>query len=413
MFAVTALALSAGCSFGFFSDLSDLEDQIFVEIAEQPSGTDSQLYPVALVWAGGNGNGVKTIAIGNELPTATAQVFAQTGELDAQRPNDLPMQEVTVAVGDPEQLQLLIAGTGGNPVTPRILTFDTGSGLNGSDGLEKNGSFPLSTAFEAPTAVAFGDTTFGQGIDLVAGSDAMILAMIPAYEGAGENAQIECPTDGPTDGLVIKDIDGNAGDEIIISRGGEIVVADGASFSADPCMVTTTPLLTPPTGSVFGNQLVFADVDGSGGDNDMIVSAEDQVLIYLNLTNPPDGAAPIEIDAPSGAVGFATQIGVGDFGGDRNIDIAVGAPGTTVDGVGGAGTVFIYSVDESGENTPIEVHAFEPSDQQGFGSSLAVVGGFGEADTQDMLSVGTSQAENVVFMYFRQNLPDNEDQRIR
>jgi hypothetical protein len=107
----------------------------------------------------------------------------------------------------------------------------------------------------------------------------------------------------------------------------------------------------------FAGSVALGDVDGDG-TNDVVVGnarmGTEEIRVYPGSGMPATGcgpweAAPIVIACPDvegftcNGSGFGADVAVGDLDGDGIDDIAVGAPGTSVDGEERAGAVYFIA----------------------------------------------------------------------
>jgi hypothetical protein len=149
------------------------------------------------------------------------------------------------------------------------------------------------------------------------------------------------------------------GTSVLLAVGGPSTDGPGqtvvARVTADA--VEVVACLTDPNGS-FGRAVAVGDVGGTDGTPDVVVGVPgtEQVEVFDGATLVATGAcenvapaAVLTCPADNGAdivcaagANFGTAVTLGDFDGDGDADVAVGAPNATVEQTSGAGAVFVY-----------------------------------------------------------------------
>lgn len=122
---------------------------------------------------------------------------------------------------------------------------------------------------------------------------------------------------------------GQEGRVYLVDAGSQVVGKSALELSDATTAVLQADGIASAVG--FGQSVAFGDIDGLGGDNDLIVSAPDRVyVVYDILTGPEIG--PLDFDdytvttIENGAgSGFSEGLVVGDFDGDGIDDIIVGS----------------------------------------------------------------------------------------
>ena len=241
----------------------------------------------------------------------------------------------------------------------------------------------------SPLGSAYTDVRITQGKPVVAGG--------PAVPGVGEAG------DRFGAATAIGDFDVDGCPDLAIGAPGEnggrgaVTVVFGAKNAAVPFRVITEARFagaTARTGEHFGAVLLVADVDGDGGD-DLVVGIPDErvtangvsqggVAVLHGFQVASTGRVPqgIVTQSSPGVPGtpqdgdrFGRSLAVADFDLDFDLDLAIGVPGED----GGAGAVVVTTILSDG-SSPWLAHAVtqdspgvpgtsEPGDQ--FGWSLA------------------------------------------
>lgn len=169
---------------------------------------------------------------------------------------------------------------------------------------------------------------------------------------------------GQTVGLA--DIDGDGVPDVVAPRTTDAYVFSGAT--GDVLLHLTVP--DPQADLHFGG-IAVTDLDGDGHD-DIIVGAplsdgfEGRVYVFSANT----GALEFKLSAPDAGVQSEIGQSLAIVTRGHAVDLLVGAPGATVDGLSSAGAIYVYS----GETQALERTITSPTPQQGegFGFSLAL-----------------------------------------
>lgn len=169
------------------------------------------------------------------------------------------------------------------------------------------------------------------------------------------------------------DVNALTGGSILhIATSGGLLTVDVADVTGGgPCLATTTTLDFEPTDVIVANGVPVV----SGNGRAVVLAA----------------AGPIELDDPTGNIEFGAAVAAGNFDGDADDEIVVGAPGADPAETPNAGAVFVFDADGTLLST---IHEGDPSDEQQFGKALAVLPFGGE----DVLVVG---ANLDAFIYFQ------------
>ena len=315
---LTLAAATGGCSFELFSDISDLEDEVWVDVSGAPSGIQSNNYPVGLAFAGGSEDGVRILAIGGENTTVTANVYDARGNLeqfDSPSLNDqVVVGDRAVSIGDPMQRRLAIAHDNGTNLV--VSVFDAADNVaQALDSVELVGH----------TGTPSGMTTTMIGELVVAGGNQISLIA----DATGGNVTTCDDLGGSTGAAVAADLDGQ-GEKLLV-----MVDQDLQSFSLE--------------------------------------------AVRACLPGTPVTGDPLTLTAPAGAgAGFGDQMVTGDFDADGDDELAVADPTATADGAGNAGTVFVFEQSGDSFGDPVlQLHDFDPESNQQFGRTMTVAK-FGE-----------------------------------
>jgi hypothetical protein len=163
-------------------------------------------------------------------------------------------------------------------------------------------------------------------------------------------------------------------------------------FSASPDGKSVASFGCVTGGAGFGRTLAAGDVDGAAGD-ELVVAASDHVAVLGGLEALAQGGvcvpsesallARLECVGTADVSGcgqnsrFGDALAVGDLNGDGNGEVVVGAPGMSVRGASRAGALLIFDVDLTGAGQPewLTDAKFMSSAESGdaLGSSLATV----------------------------------------
>lgn len=263
-------------------------------------------------------------------------------------------------------------------------------------------------------AVAVGAIAGGQAQDYVALSNNELLLFLDAQHrqpaAPSFGCEIALETSVPESyhfrALAVGDIDPTKpGDEIVVgvprdSGPGHVAVfSRGTTDGSLECEKIAAPAAAANVR--FGASLVIADVDGDG-KRDLVVGAPpDKVAVYagtdFGLANVPTVfGAP---DAGSGEFGF--RVAAFDLKDDGLPEIVVSATDLTIDGMAGAGKVFVFQRSGATWTSSFSVADHNPTAQARYGFSLGQLlfkaGCPGKVDRK-LLVVG---AIEEVFTYFR------------
>ena len=208
------------------------------------------------------------------------------------------------------------------------------------------------------------------------------------------DSEKRCDLNGVAGAIVVKDTN------VAVSVGNQIATVDGSGIT-DATDCGETPVITTPPGSTkFGERMLLGNFDGDSDANDLVVTANNAVYVYMNF---PTTNTMTTIPTPPGSVAFGAAIAVGDLDGDSRDELVIGDPMHVIGAHPEAGKAYIYGTSTTaGEfEEPIVLHDTRAEDNQRFGQSLAVT-------SANKLIVG---AHNEVFTYVRTPLAGDVDFR--
>lgn len=165
----------------------------------------------------------------------------------------------------------------------------------------------------------------------------------------------------------------------------------------------------------FGTALLFADLSGDGKP-ELLVGAPGTpgggaVYVYDLTAEHLDGAkeppAPRVLQPPAGAERFGAGLAFGRFDGREPL-LAVGAPGTAIDGKEKAGAIFLYGA-QLGEPTGM-VRLARPEVKGQLGGVLTSMPFKNDERVNDVL-VGSGAT--AAYVFFASITPEHEDFRAR
>ncbi|MBL4635289.1 MAG: VCBS repeat-containing protein [Kofleriaceae bacterium] len=395
----TSLGLIASCDPRVFDDLSD---SAWVHSAGKPSSTEFAGFSAGLI-GGSDGSGNLHYFVAAEKPALLLVTYTKSGSRSSQEVllegrDQLPVP--TIMASDPSAF----AATSGNVAVAVIANGTPALAMFRAENKEASSDFLLAGS-TAATGIAFGVTDISAETDLLAagGQD---LNLVSDYKNKSGGAAESCSLGGATGGLILADLDVSAGAEYVVGVAGTVVVGQASSIATGSgCALLGAPIMAPGGEASFGRTLTSGDFDGNG-ETDLVIAAPDEnaVYVYMNWTVavPTMG---VKIANPAGSKAFGANVAVGDFNDDGQDELVISDHARDAGGATGAGTVFIYGADNSGQfAAPIELYDASPEGDQAFGKSLTVAKAFGGVS----LVVG---AKNEVFTYFRTPVSGDGDSR--
>jgi hypothetical protein len=449
-----AIGLAAGAAACDPRAFSDQADTTWVVSSTQPGNMESDDFVVALAFAATDStDGTRVMVAGNSPASVGVLNFTSTGSKSSNgvRATDIQplMSNVNLAASRPFAGSATVIPTNPAGVGTIAIGFPEEEATTGNDtGLIMIADAtnlailrpiqPLPGVIEQGTALAFIDAGLESAVpDLVTiGRNAIIVypdviggvSPFPdpklctvgreaAYAVAG--ADVDTTVAGNELLIMRGDVNlaaGAAASDIVVTSGVDVTAADDAGDTGrcfDDTVVTPRAeigtLVSPNNEFDFGLEIITGDFDGSGAV-DIAASAPSSGRVYVWLD--PDfgtaapGAPDVTLEPASGAIGFATAIAAGDLDGDGDDELAVGAPGTEVDGTTGAGSAFVYELSGTSFSLLATLHDVDPEGDQQFGRDVLMTpfdGGPGHA-----LAVAT---KGELFTYFRvaANYPDLRD----
>jgi hypothetical protein len=294
-------------------------------------------------------------------------------------------------------------------------------------------SGPQAVAISTPGnvgALAVGDTDVDPdtaGTDVVVTLDDTLI-VIDDYEGAKTQSDCVLGREVAFAGLVGDFGAAGAAGEIVLAIGNEsrsgaassIVILSGSTVadaamiaSGEPCFTDIAPIRAPlltipaPGGEGdFGVSLVAGDFTGDG-NLDLAVGAPSTNKVYVFTAIDLDGGdagTPVELPVPAGSGVFGETLAAADLDGDGDDELIVGDSRAASGGEANAGAAHIFVFDGDNPGQPLTLHDAQPEAEQRFGRALAV----GTFQGQALLAVG---ADGEVFTYFRTPVAGDTDPR--
>lgn len=409
--AIAAALVAAGCSLSAFDDLAG---EAWSDSNGEPSGVDSDDYGVSVTSVATDTPGA-TIVVAGFDPAAIATVsYDDTGSLSQRgiaitgigQPDNPP---VVAGTQDPVNGGAIVA-VGNLAPANVILLFDPQDGDDGPALVrEIDGDICGGDLDDFGSAMVFGLTNIGDpdAPDLI-GIAGNQLLLFPDVELGRQPTCFHCTLPSDADDVILADIGGEDGDEIVVSTAGQLI-SDNAQFfvNADDnnCLAPATPQISNLTSNNleadFGATLATGDVSAEADVIDIAATAPStgKVYVFGLEVSGPVGLNSSELVEPRDAVEFGTDVAFADVDGIDGDEVIVSDRLASPDGESNAGQAAIYDFsDADGFELVAVIHDSSPETGQNFGRSLAVAEFVSGADDTDLLVAG---AQGEVFTYFR------------
>jgi hypothetical protein len=388
----------AACNPGDFSDIPT-----WVDSTDAPDNLNSDDYGAAVAFAGTSGQGA-TIAVLSREPAGLVLLdYDASGRLDrrlqilSQRVAGLlSLQPRPAIASDPagfgDAPNLAIGGTDGDDVPYAVLLS--------AESFEFPDPITFGTSGGAPAALAIGDTSSGDPgtPDLLAlvGDTLWLAENYPADEPALSS----CDVPGARN-LIAVQLDDAVGAEILVAADAGLVLLQGQDVVDATCAGAAVDVGDGEDD--LGAAMVVGDFDGND-EVDVAVGAPSGNAVYVVLNSNID--EPIPLSGPGGSGAFGEALAAGDFDGDGNDELVVG-DSLWSDDINGGGVARIFALAGDRFDELAELHDSDPESNQHFGRSVTVASFNGD---DDIVSVGASEE---VFTYFRLPVAGDQDVRSR